>query len=92
MEQKKVLEQLCYFDTRNPIGYGEGYTKEELAAEGFGEYPKKGCQCDNFFYGRSELAANILEFLEKAKNIQFESPALIVFSEEGTGHLFRLDY
>lgn len=65
MELNKVLENLCYYDTRNPTGYVEVSTQDELATEGLGEHAKKGCNCDNCFYGRAQLAEYILELLKK---------------------------
>ena len=55
-----VLEKLCYYDKRNPdctadddeIEYNKYYTS------------KKGCCCDNCFYGRTKLAEYIIELYE----------------------------
>ncbi len=57
METKKILENLCYHDKRNPY---------HLDIEDFDEFeilPRNNCMCDNCFYGRDELAMYILELM-----------------------------
>lgn len=61
MKKEKILEQLCYYDRRNPdfnIKEEYGYSKEEVEATG--NFSKQDCSCDNCFYGRSILANIIL--------------------------------
>lgn len=65
MELNKVLENLCYYDTRNPIGYAVISTQDEREKEGLGEHAKKGCHCDNCYLERAQLAEYILELLKK---------------------------
>ncbi len=53
MNQKDILGNLCSYDERNPS-----------YAELFGDDPPEkrndDCYCDNCFYGRTELAEEIL--------------------------------
>lgn len=63
MELNKILENLCYYDKRNP----DCTMDEEDIAERKQRKPK--CSCDNCYYGRTELAEEIL----KLKNIQNET-------------------
>lgn len=53
MDEKDILEKLCYYDSRNPDYQGEDFKPEDK------------CYCDNCFYGRSELANEILLLREK---------------------------
>ena len=85
MELNKILENLCCYDRRNPdCCLDEEDLKEHeenrkikdaralknLKSKGvkITEY-KSSCSCDNCFYGRTELAEEIL----KLKNIQNET-------------------
>lgn len=58
MNQQEILEELCYYDPRNP-----DCTKDE---DDIAEYKErllkrgKTCSCDNCFYGRTKLAEHIL--------------------------------
>ena len=57
MDKKVVFQNLCIQDIRNPLHadiYGD-HTPEEMA-----EKAKMQCWCDNCFYGRNELALEIL--------------------------------
>lgn len=66
MENIKVLENLCYYDRRNPyfsIKEEYGYDKEEVDATG--NFAKPGCGCDNCFYGRAKLSEFILKQQEE---------------------------
>lgn len=47
MTQEEIKSNLCYYDGRNP-DYIEGEKKEE-------------CYCDNCFYGRTQLAEELLK-------------------------------
>lgn len=59
MEKEKILENLCYYDSRNPdCTLDEDEIKERKTRK-----PK--CSCDNCFYGRTELAEEILKLLNK---------------------------
>ncbi len=55
MNQQEILEELCYYDKRNP----------DQIAETIQEYNERikvlaVCSCDNCFYGRTKLAEYIL--------------------------------
>ena len=59
MEKNKVLENLCYYDIRNPNNILEisdelGHVKSQL-----------DCYCGNCFHGKTKLAEYILELLDK---------------------------
>jgi len=58
MNQQEILEELCYYDKRNPdcrmdADDIEDY-KSRLLKRG------KTCSCDNCFYGRTKMAEHIL--------------------------------
>ena len=59
---KKLMENLCYHDKRNPDHNPDDETKLHA-----------GCYCDNCFNGRTELAERALELMEKLNDIQFRS-------------------
>jgi hypothetical protein len=52
MDKKEILENLCYYDKRNPNAYGIEERK-----------PKK-CFCDNCCYGRTKLANELLKYIK----------------------------
>ena len=54
MRIKKVKENLCAYDPRNP---GAQFDTER-------QYQKKPCSCDNCFYGRHKLAETILNMMD----------------------------
>jgi hypothetical protein len=59
MEEKEILENLCYYDKRNPDSTIddediEAYQKSLLKKN-------KTCSCDNCFYGRTKLANELLK-------------------------------
>lgn len=56
MDLLKVYENLCLYDERNP---------DYVISNG---YKQKKCYCDNCFYGRNELALEIIRL-----NILLES-------------------
>lgn len=58
--QKEIaLENLCYYDTRNPdCILDEDEIKERKKR-------KPNCSCDNCFYDRAKLAEIILNLIEK---------------------------
>lgn len=64
MDYNKIVEQLCYHDPRNPDGVG---------ASGEVEGKPKNCYCDNCFYGKTELAEEILR-LRRLLNTHEGSP------------------
>lgn len=53
MTELYLIQRLCYYDPRNP-----DYDSDNV--EGI-EPMRPGCMCDNCFYGRSELADEILK-------------------------------
>lgn len=57
MKEKEILYNLCAYNPMNP-DYIEGTERDET---------KPQCFCDNCFYGRTELAEEILR-LRKIKN------------------------
>jgi len=59
MRHKNIYERLCYYDERNPF-----YDAEH--AETMAESRRRdGCSCDNCFYGRTELAQEIIDLREE---------------------------
>ena len=59
MKLKEVLECLCIYDERNP---------DYFVLDGFDPTPpRNNCYCDNCFYGRHELAEEILHLRELLK-------------------------
>lgn len=61
---KEIKEKLCYYDTRNPDNVAiYRMTEEKIKEEGYGEHRKNDCYCDNCFYGRTELAEELLKYV-----------------------------
>lgn len=59
MTEHEILENLCYYDKRNPY-------YNELTDNSEHEYEKRNpCFCDNCFYGRTKLANEILKLRKK---------------------------
>ena len=56
MKEEEVLYKLCYYDERHP-----DYNSEVSRGSS-----KETCACDNCFYGRTELALEILRSREYA--------------------------
>jgi hypothetical protein len=69
MTGKEIKSYLCYYDLRNPNGVIDylsndyGYDDEEIAS--FGNFPKKGCACDNCYYDRTKLAEELLKHIKE---------------------------
>ena len=59
MEYEKILENLCFYDKKNPDCI---YTEKEIQ-----EYKKNPCYCDNCFYGRTKIAEKILQLISQLK-------------------------
>ena len=56
MEIQKILENLCVYDKRNP---------DYDVMTNNGEWKKqKDCYCDNCFYGRTQLAEELLKYIK----------------------------
>ncbi len=63
MTDKEIKEKLCYNDLRNPDGvnsYGL-LSKEDIKEWGYGNHAQKDCSCDNCFYGKTQLAEELLK-------------------------------
>lgn len=56
MTIKEILENLCWYDKRNP-DYDPETEKSEI------------CYCDNCFYGRDRLANELLNIMSVKKDI-----------------------
>lgn len=59
MELNKILENLCYYDKRNPDCTMDD---DDIVDR---KQRKPRCSCDNCFYGRTELAEELLKFIQK---------------------------
>lgn len=57
MTLNEIKERLCYYDVRNPNN-----TLDEDAQREFDEDTERECFCDNCFYGRTELAEELLKY------------------------------
>lgn len=57
MDIKEVCEKLCYYDKRNP---------DNMVLDS-GKKPRVDCYCDNCFYGRDQLALEIIALKELLK-------------------------
>jgi hypothetical protein len=85
MDLKNIQSRLCYYDKRNP---------DSLADEDEMEYHKskliegKGCSCDNCFYGRTELAEEILR-LNSKENESFNTGGQTDAQREKVSHVMR---
>lgn len=55
---ENIENALCYYDPRNPAGIGGG--------------KPENCVCDNCFYGRTELAEEILKQQKNMKTIDIQ--------------------
>ncbi len=63
MTNQEILENLCYYDERNPDNSLDCIDEEDRE-EFLIENKKKGCACDNCFYSRTELAEELLKYIE----------------------------
>ncbi len=73
MNKTQILEKLCYYDARNPNGVIDEFDGAEIIESHKRQMlkPHAYCSCDNCFYGRDEMAQNMLksyELLESAAN------------------------
>jgi hypothetical protein len=59
MTKEQILENLCYYDVRNPNCTMD---PEEIDDHEQKIVKEKGCYCDNCFYGRTKLAEELLKF------------------------------
>jgi hypothetical protein len=82
MELIKILEKLCWYDKRNPnCSLDDEELKERLESKKLAlknlkskgvkitEYDSS-CPCDNCFYGRTELAEEILKLKNQNNDSQ----------------------
>ncbi len=58
MEKEYLLTKLCYYDPRYQMYDGS-------TIDNHSETRKENCSCDNCFYGRDELANEILKLQEE---------------------------
>ena len=63
MTYQEILEELCYYDPRNP-DCRNNYEDEEDKIQ---YNPNKDCSCDNCFYGRTKLANELLKYIKDDK-------------------------
>jgi len=71
MTLEKIKESLCYYDTRNPDNDAiSGMSEQEIEEKGYGEYRKVSCSCDNCFYGRSEMAEELLKCIAYGRTLR----------------------
>lgn len=63
MKREEVLRYLCYYDLRNPDGVIAFLNKEEIKQNGYGNYSKKNCFCEDCFHGRTKLAEELLKYV-----------------------------
>ena len=69
MDIEIIKSNLCWYDPRNTESIMDESDKEEMNKD------SKECTCDNCFYGRHELANELLEFLN--------NPVMGSFDENG---------
>lgn len=58
MIEIQIKKNLCYYDKRNP---NCGYTDEEIHDHAKLVIKEKMCYCGNCFYGRTELAEELMK-------------------------------
>lgn len=62
MLREEVLEKLCYYDDRNPNNDLETYDVDDMIDLNK-RIEEKWCSCDNCFYGRTNLAEELLKHM-----------------------------
>lgn len=62
MTRKDLYERLCRYDARNPAKLDPDE-----------DTPKKGCSCDNCFYGRHKLANLALDLMDQVEAFQHDA-------------------
>jgi hypothetical protein len=65
MKRNEILENLCSRDKRNPNSY-------LFALWGGPDGRGEECYCDNCFYGRTELAEELLKYVLKEQEEEQE--------------------
>jgi len=72
MTKKEILQSLCYYDKRNPDCTADDEDIEVHKAQLLRLSKKLGynttCSCDNCFYGRTNLAEELLKVLNEKLN------------------------
>ena len=63
MTEQEIKEKLCNYDLRNPDGVVSYLDADEIKEEGYGNYKKENCSCDNCYYGRTKLAEELLKYV-----------------------------
>lgn len=63
MSEQEIKTNLCYYDPENPSNNLDAYNDEDCQA------PRNKCACDNCFYGRDNLAVQLLEAREALRRI-----------------------
>jgi len=66
MTTSEIKENLCHYDNRNPNGVITYLDEQELKEEGLTGKAKENCACDNCFYGRTQLAEELLKYIDKS--------------------------
>jgi len=56
MTKEEIFSQLCVYDPRNPDNYIDEADKQRTDR-------KEKCYCDNCFYGRDQLALEIIRII-----------------------------
>ena len=73
MDKKEILENLCYYDKRNPNCTADDETISDHKSSLERDSKKRGyevkCACDNCFYGRTKLANELLRITELLNKI-----------------------
>lgn len=65
MDKNEVCANLCYYDKRNPDGYYSDDNEWLWAEDDEIILPRLDtCYCDNCFYGRDDLALEIIKLLD----------------------------
>lgn len=62
MKLEEVKMKLCYYDDRNPNNVLDDVDDRKY---------KKDCACDNCFYGRTELAEQIIKLVAHSQDLRF---------------------
>lgn len=71
MTRTEVLEQLCYYDRRNPIGCDDEETITDHEERILNS--NDACACDNCFYGRAPLAEEILRLMDENESLLYST-------------------
>ena len=66
MTQEEILDNLCYYDSRNPSrkNFLDMYGLEDEQDKTFEHHLDDKCYCDNCFHGRTQLAEYILTLIK----------------------------